>query len=103
MGQNTFLFLAVYLSTLFPLVPFTRDYSSWFISWWGDYGSLLNRTYLINWFIVGAVIGSIIVYVAPRLSAALTRMRGGRTLKFQGIVLTFLLLAITAFLMQVLR
>ena len=101
--QNAFLFLAVYLSTLLPLIPFTKDYSSWFISWRGDYGSLFNRTYLINWFIVGAVIGSLVVYVAPRLSAALIQLRGGKALKFQGIVLTFLLLAITAFLMQVLR
>jgi len=102
-GQNVLLFLAVYLSTLLPLVPFTKDYSSWYVSWGGDYGSLFNRTYLINWFIVGAILGTLGVYFAPRISIGLTRLRGGSTFKFQGVLLTFLMLSITAFLMQVLR
>ena len=101
--QNILLFLVVYLSTLLPLVPFTKDYSSWYVLWGGDYGSLFNRTYLINWFIVGAILGSLVVYFAPRLSASLTQLRGGNTFKFQGVILTFLILSITAFLMQVLR
>lgn len=101
--KNILLFLAVYLFTLLPLVPFTKDYSSRYISWGGDYGSLFNRTYLINWFIVGAIFGSLIVYFAPRLSVAVTKLRGGSTFKFQGVLLTFLILSITAFLMQVLR
>ncbi len=101
--RNIFLFLVVYLSTLLPLVPFTKDYSSWYVFWGGDYGSLFNRTYLINWFIVGAILGSLSVYFAPRLSAAVTKLRGGSTFKFQGVLLTFLILSMTAFLMQVLR
>jgi hypothetical protein len=101
--KNILLFLAVYLSTLLPLVPFTKDYSSWYVLWGGDYGSLFNRTYLINWFIVGAIFGSLGVYFAPRLSVALTQLRGGNTFKFQGVILTFLILSMTAFLMQVLR
>lgn len=101
--QSTLLFSVVYLSTLLPLVPFTKDYSSWYVSWGGDYGSLFNRTYLINWFIVGAILGSLVVYFAPRLSASLTKLRDGNTFKFQGVFLTFLILSMTAFLMQVLR
>lgn len=93
----------VYLSTLLPLIPFTKDYSSVFVSWGGDYGSLFNRTYLVNWFVVGAVIGSVIVYVTPAISARLKTLRHGKAVKFQGLMLTFGLLLIPAVLIQVLR
>lgn len=101
--QKLLIIGAVYLSTLLPLIPFTRDYSSVFVSWGGDYGSLLNRTYLVNWFIVGAIIGSVIVYATPAISAGLTKLRQGKAVKFQGLMLTFSLLLIPAVLIQVLR
>lgn len=101
--QNLVLFWAVYLSTLLPLIPFMKDYTSWYIFWRGDYGSIFNRTYLINLFLVGALLGSFIVYGGPRLSALLTRLRGGMMFKYQGIIITNALLVMAAILMQVLR
>ena len=101
--QKQVVFWAVYLSTLLPLIPFTRDYSSVYISWFGDYGSIGNRTYLINWFIIGAVLGSLIVWVSPAISVKLTEWRKGRSIRFQGLGITFGLLIAVAILMQVLR
>jgi hypothetical protein len=101
--QSLIIFWAVYLSTLLPLLPFTKDYSSIFISVYGDYGGHLNRTYLINWFIIGAVLGTLIVWLSPRLSAYITRRREGRIVRFQGLIITLLLLTITGVLMQILR
>lgn len=101
--QRRVVFWVVYLSTLLPLIPFTRDYSSVYISWFGDYGSIGNRTYLINWFIVGAVLGSLIVWVSPAISTNITEWRKGKSIRFQGLGITFALLIITAVFFQVLR
>lgn len=101
--QNIVIFLGVYLSTLLPLVPFTKDYSSFLISMYGDYGSLFNRTYLINWFIVGSLLGTVMVFLAPRFSSYVTHLRHGRKIKFQGLALTFLLLLVAALPIQLLR
>lgn len=101
--QRLLVFWVVYLSTLLPLLPFTKDYSSVFISLSGEYGSLLNKTYLINWFIIGAIIGSLIVWLSPRLSGLITTWRKGKRLRFQGLLVTFVLLLVAGVLMQVLR
>lgn len=101
--QKLVIFLVVYLSTLLPLLPFTKDYSSVFISLFGGYGSIFNRTYLINWFIVGALIGSLIVWLSPRVSAGLTAWRNGKKIRFQGLIITFAILLLAGVLMQVLR
>jgi hypothetical protein len=101
--QKPLVFWVVYLSTLLPLIPFTRDYSSVYISRFGDYGSIGNRTYLINWFIVGAVLGSLIVYISPFISTKITDRRKGKAVRFQGLGITFALLIITAVSAQVLR
>ena len=102
-AQRTVIFWAVYLSTLVPLVPLLKDYSPLYISWMGEYGGLLHRTYLINWFIIGAVIGTLIVWLAPRLSALIIKWRDGNVIRFQGLILTLLLLVTAGVLMQVLR
>lgn len=101
--QQWLIFAVVYLSTILPLIPFTKDYSSIFISMSGDYGSLLNRTYLINWFIIGAVLGAVIVFVTPYLSSFSSRLFDGKKIKFQGLIMTLLLLIIAGLLMQFLR
>jgi len=101
--QQQLVFGAVYLSTLLPLIPFTRDYGSIYVSWGDDYGSLTNRTYLINWFIIGAVLGSIIIWLSPFISAKIIKLRQGKSIRFQGLAITFSLLLITGTLIQVLR
>lgn len=100
--QETVLFWIIYLSTLIPLYPLLRgDYTSKYVSLGGEYGSWLNRTYLIDLFIVGAVLGIIIIYISPQISTYLTKIRKEKTLPFQGLFITFLLLIITGVIMQV--
>lgn len=100
--QKPLLFAAIYLSILLPVIPLTKDYSSVYVSLFGDYGGLFNRTYLINWFLVGSLTGSLLVYFSPRLSGLITNFRKGRKVKFQGLILTFSLLILSGALMQVL-
>lgn len=101
--QNLLVFWVVYLSTLLPLTPLLQDYSSIYLSLFGDYGTIFNSTYLINLFIVGAVLGSLIVWLSPHLSSYLSRRLGGKRIRFQGLIITFSLLLIASVLMQVLR
>lgn len=100
--QPLLLFWAIYLSTIIPFYHmFKGDYVSRYISLGGDFGSLTNRTYLLDLFVVGAVIGSIIVYLAPRLSAWISSRRGGRHVRYQGLIINFALLIIGGILLQV--
>lgn len=99
--QNVVLFWAIYLSTLLPLYPFLKgDYLSQYVSLGGGYGSWLNRTYLIDLFIVGSILGSLIVYFSPKLSAYIAKKREGKMIPFQGLVITFILLIATAIIIQ---
>jgi len=65
-----------------------------------DYGSLLNRTYLIDLFIIGAVLGSIALFVAPKLSLVLSEKRGGKSIRFQGLLISFALLILSSVILQ---
>lgn len=99
--QNIVVGWLIYLTTIIPMYPFLKgDYTSWFVSSSGAYGSLLNRTYLIDLFIVGSVIGSLIVLYSMKLSAKITSKRGGKQIKFQGMIITFSLLLISAVVIQ---
>ena len=99
--QSALLFWVIYLSTISPLYgAFKGDYTSKYVSLGGDYGSVTNRTYLIDLFVIGAVLGSVIVYASPRLSQALTAKRG-KNFRFQGLLINFALLLLGGVLMQV--
>lgn len=91
-----------FASIIIPVLPLMQGYSSVYVSLAGSYGSLLNRTYLINLFVVGSIIGAAIVAVAPSISGAITKKRG-KTVPYQGIVLTFFLLAMASVIAEVLR
>jgi len=99
--QSQLVFWGLYLSTVIPFYfMFRGDYTSKYISISGDYGSVLNRTYLIDLYLVGLVVGSLIVYFSPKLSAQLTKARGGRSFKFQGLTVNFGLLFLVALVLQ---
>lgn len=99
-GQRPLLFIVVYLSTLIPIYPFIKgDYTSKFISIRGDYGSWLNKTYLIDMFFIGALIGTIIMFISPKISSYISQKRD-KTIRFQGIIITFILLVIAGVFLQ---
>lgn len=63
-----------------------------FINLSGDYGSTFNRTYLINLFLLGAIIGAIIMRLSPIISSQIKKLRHGQFFKFQTMIITFGLL-----------
>ena len=98
--QRTALILISYISTVVPLLPLMQGSYPMFISFAGEYGSLLNRTYLINLFLFGSIIGGVIVCITPWFSRRIGSWRG-KMFPFQGIMLTLLLLVIAALILGV--
>lgn len=98
--QKTVIILASYFLTVLPMWPLLKDSHPILLNLAGDYGSLLNRTYLVDYFLVGSVIGSFITLIAPYLSEKITSIRKGRHIPFQGIVLTFVMLIIVGVILQ---
>lgn len=100
-GQTMVVFLAIYLTTVLPVLPFfDGGVVPVYVSLFGDFGTVFNRTYIVNTFALGAFIGTVLILVAPKISAALTNLRNGRQLPFQGLVLSLLLLLLAAGGMQ---
>jgi len=99
-GQKWLLVALSYATTVFPLLVKLGSSKAFMIDIAGGYGSLLNRTYLYDPFLVGSLIGLAAVCVAPWLSTLLTAARKGRMLPFQGIAITFILLFISGTVLQ---
>jgi hypothetical protein len=70
------------------------------ISLAGDYGSVLNRTYIIDLFILGSIVGGAIVSITPWMSKKLTAIRNGKMLHLQGMILTLTMLIIVGTIFQ---
>jgi len=99
--QDLLVVIVVFLSTILPILPIAGgEKTSVYISWIGDYGSPLNRTYVIDLFLIGSVLGALLLAVSPLLSRQLTKARQGKTFAFQGIIVTFLLLIISGLILQ---
>jgi hypothetical protein len=89
-----------FATIILPVLPLMKGYSSVYISIAGDYGSILNRTYMINLFLVGSLIGALILLITPLISNRITQVRN-KTVPYQGITLTFALLIIAAVIAEV--
>lgn len=94
--QREAITLISFLTTVLPLKTQLSEYSSFYLSIAGDYGTILNRTYLINWFLIGSVLGGLIILISPYVSRKVSKFRGGKLFPYQGVSITFLLLIIFA-------
>ena len=88
-----------FVSTILPLLPLMRDDGSIYISWAGDYGTLLNRTYVFNKFAVGAALGAAIMYFAPLISKKISKWRQ-KSLPYQSMIAIFSLLAAVSIIIE---
>ena len=100
--QRAVFVLLSFVTTVFPILPLFKDTSPLYISFYGSYGSLLNRTYLINTFFIGTLIGTFVMSITPSLSAKITKIRG-KSIPFQGMVLTAVLLIVLGLIFQFLH
>ncbi|MEK7524275.1 MAG: hypothetical protein AAB588_04580 [Patescibacteria group bacterium] len=100
--QTTLIGVISFITTVWPLKSFFYDNTPLYISLFGDYGSYFNRTYYVDKFIVGSVLGAAILWITPSLSKKLSSARNGKTFPYQGIIICFLLLTLSALLFEIL-
>lgn len=97
--QKWIVSFAVYLTIVVPLLPMMTDHVAVSVSIAGEYGSALNRLYLLNSYMIGAVLGGLLTAATPRMSEWITEARGS-TVPFQGMTLTFGLLGSASLLLH---
>jgi hypothetical protein len=99
--QKWVIIILSFITTVMPLIPIIgKDVYPIYISIIGDYGSLLNRTYLVDQFLAGSLLGGVVVSITPGLSKKITKMRNGKIFPYQGILLTFIILIIISLIIQ---
>lgn len=100
--QKHFLVLISFLLTVIPILPIVKDIFPIYISLAGGYGSLLNRTYIIDKALLASLLGGAVIYISPWVSSKITGLRNGKFIPFQGIIITFIILFILGGLIQLL-
>ncbi len=98
-AQELVVTLGIFLATVVPVMPLIRAYAPLDISIAGEYGSLLHNTYTINLFLLGSVIGGLAALIAPRLSKFIKQKRG-RSFPFQTTIVTLVVIAVSALVVQ---
>lgn len=99
--QTPLIVILSFLLTLIPIMPIVKSDSMPIKVWiTGEVGSFLNKTYWINKFLLGGVIGLLIVVLSPSLSKGVTKIRKGKIFPFQGVIITLSLLIITALIIH---
>lgn len=95
--QTQILTIVIFLGTVIPIMPFIEQYAPLYIPFIGAYGA----TYTINLYIFGVVIGALIMFIAPYISAFVTKVRK-KQIPFQGITITVSLLVVVSVVIQLL-
>ncbi len=98
--QTTLITLFSFVTTILPLLPLMKEITPLYIHLLGGYGTMLNRTYLLNLFFIGSIPGGAIVAITPWISQKITALRQGKIIPFQGVTLTILLLLIVGISLQ---
>lgn len=98
--QKTLITLVIFFTTVLPLLPLFSQTSGFHLSLMGGYGSLLNRTYLVNVSLLSSFFGGILVFSSPRISQSLTKLRKGKFIPYQGVTITLSLLVVIGVLFQ---
>ncbi len=96
--QKTLIVVVVFLTTLIPLMPFFSAIGPLYIPFIGAYG----LTYAVNYSVASAILGSFIVLMSPFASKKITKLRNGKIIPFQGVVITLLSLIIIGGIVQIL-
>ncbi len=94
--QKEALAIFSFVTTILPLQSVLADYTSVYLPFWGEYG----KTLLINRFLVGGIIGGVLILLSPYLSRKLALARGGAMYPFQGMVITLGLLVTAAVVIE---
>ncbi len=91
--QDFIIITAIFLLTLVPIIAITgAKLFPFYLSWFGSYGSLFNRTYMINGSLISGLFGGLLVWASPKINQKLKSLRKGKGVPFQGVIITLLML-----------
>ncbi len=96
-GQDNAIGVLSFASVVIPVMPLMDQYGSLYLPWMGEYG----RTFLIDKFLAGSIIGALLLWASPWVSRRLALARGGRMIPFQGMAITLVLLVAASALLEV--
>ena len=96
--QKSLIITVIFVTTVLPLLPIFKVIGPLYFSFIGDYGI----TYAIDYSLISALIGGVIVFVSPLLSKQISTIRDNRIVPFQGVMITFFLLIIVGGIIQLL-
>ncbi len=96
-GQDNAVGVVSFASVVLPVMPLMDQYGALYLPWIGEYG----RTFLIDKFLTGAVVGALLLWAAPWLSRRVALARGGRMVPFQGIAITLVILLVASAVLEV--
>ncbi len=100
--QEQLVILAMFLLTVIPLLPIMGSLIGIPVSIAGGYGSLLNTVYMVDVFLVGSIIGGVIVLASPWLSRKITEIRKGQKIPYQGMAVTLATMLVLGVALQLL-
>jgi len=95
--QDKLVAFFIYFTTVLPMMPFAKEYKPLFVPFIGEYGTTIP----INLFLLGAVIGGIIILAAPSLSRLVTRL-SGRHVAYQQLMTIGILLVLVSTVLEIL-
>lgn len=98
--QRHIIMVLTFLATVIPMMPLITEYMSFNVYLFGAYGNPFNRTYVIHAFLIGSMLGGVIMLLGPYISAWVKRKRNGKLFPYQGIVITLALLTATSLFIQ---
>ncbi|MCB9326404.1 MAG: hypothetical protein H6571_21885 [Lewinellaceae bacterium] len=88
----------IYLSTVIPLWPILKDFKALYIPFLGI--DKYAETIPVDLFIVGVVVGAIVLIVSPYISRKVTMLAKKQIIPFQGIIITIILLVVIPLLID---
>src|SRR3989344_1213876 len=94
--QKTLIIGIIFLTTVLPLLPIFTAIGPLYLPFIGEYG----KTYAVNYSLASSFLGGTITSVSPSLNKKIKEKRNGKGIMFQGILLTFSLLAVAALIIQ---
>lgn len=95
--QKSLIILLIFLTTVLPLLPLFKAVGPLYLSFIGEYGT----TYAVNYSLYTSILGGLFVFIAPSISNKISNSRG-KTIPFQGVLITFAMLIIGGVLLQIL-
>ena len=94
--QRTLIIGIIFFTTILQLLPIFTAIGPLYLPFIGEYG----KTFAVNYSLASSFLGGTITFVSPSLNKKIKEKRNSEGIIFQGILLTFSLLAIAALIIQ---